>query len=117
MATKTVKMAAAEKEEAKPTKMAAEKEEPKVFSWKWVWSDHGDTILTSHQWFPTKSFCTIDGFRHSPCLQRRDTSGRTGFPRLHIRESPVQEYRWVAEIFDKKGHRLEHMPTSSGMQP
>ena len=63
------------------TKMAAEKK-----NLNYIPGSASGVIMvtqywTSHQWFPTKSVCTIDGFRHWPCLQRRDN--------VHVKEPAI----------------------------
>ncbi len=86
--------------------MASNTDAPKLYHWNWVWSDHGDQIISSNQKFPSRVLCQLDGLRHNPSIRHSELQGRTGFPQLKIKSSPMLEYKWIFIILDSRGEEI-----------
>lgn len=78
----------------------------KHYTWKWIWSDHGDTILSSHQLFGTKQLCQLDALKHQPTIQTSEKRGRSGKPHLEVKESPIVQYSWKISIYNDASERI-----------
>lgn len=76
------------------------------YSWKWIWSDHGDEIISSSQVFPSKELCQLDALKHQPTIRTGEKKGRTGGPKMVLRASAVLEYRWMMYIYNDKHERI-----------
>ena len=74
-----------------------------IYTWKWIWGDHEDEIISSRQEFRSKTHCQLDGLKHQPSLKTEDLKGRTGHPKLVITVSPVHEFRWLMTIYNNAG--------------
>ena len=78
----------------------------KEYTWKWIWSDHGDTILSSHQRFPTKERCKLDALKHQPSIRTEERRVRTGHPKLELMELVKVEYRWMMSLYNDWSERI-----------